>query len=216
MGHPSRGPDHPDTLHAMHNLGGPTPGPPDGRRPSAVRKRWCAAGRPFCPITPTRWPAPTPGRRLPAARASGPRPRPRRRGPRDPHRQVPDDWPRFHTMSLLGAALAGQEKYAEAKPLLTGGYEGLKARAGEDPGSGPEVPGRRGGADHPPVRGVGPGRQGGRLAKAPGPLEAINAEAEPLIALADPSCSLVHPFRDPARSRVASLSGRNSKQIGRP
>jgi tetratricopeptide (TPR) repeat protein len=40
----------------------------------------------------------------------------------------PDDWWRFHTMSQLGAALAGQEKYAEAEPLLLQGYDGLKAR----------------------------------------------------------------------------------------
>jgi serine/threonine protein kinase/tetratricopeptide (TPR) repeat protein len=42
--------------------------------------------------------------------------------------QQPDDWRRYQTMSQLGAALAAQEKYAEAEPLLIGGYEGLKAR----------------------------------------------------------------------------------------
>jgi hypothetical protein len=31
-------------------------------------------------------------------------------------------------MSQLGAALYGRAKYAEAEPLLIGGYEGLKAR----------------------------------------------------------------------------------------
>jgi serine/threonine protein kinase/tetratricopeptide (TPR) repeat protein len=41
---------------------------------------------------------------------------------------MPDDWRRFRTMSQLGAALLGQKKYAEAEPLLIGGYEGLKAR----------------------------------------------------------------------------------------
>src|SRR5262249_33044804 len=40
----------------------------------------------------------------------------------------PDDWTCFHSMSQLGAALAGQKKYAEAEPLLIDGYEGLKAR----------------------------------------------------------------------------------------
>ena len=29
----------------------------------------------------------------------------------------PDSWPRFRTASLLGESLAGQKKYAEAKPL---------------------------------------------------------------------------------------------------
>jgi eukaryotic-like serine/threonine-protein kinase len=43
-------------------------------------------------------------------------------------KKLPDEWPRFHTMSQLGAALAGQAKYADAEPLLIGGYEGLKAR----------------------------------------------------------------------------------------
>jgi hypothetical protein len=48
-------------------------------------------------------------------------------------RKAPDDWPRFHTMSLLGAALAGQRRYAQAEPLLIGGYEGLKAREAKIP-----------------------------------------------------------------------------------
>jgi serine/threonine protein kinase len=41
----------------------------------------------------------------------------------------PDAWTTFHTMSLLGAALLGQKKYAEAEPLLLQGFEGLKQRA---------------------------------------------------------------------------------------
>jgi tetratricopeptide (TPR) repeat protein len=40
----------------------------------------------------------------------------------------PDAWTRFNTMSALGEALAGQEKYDEAKPLLLKGYEGMKQR----------------------------------------------------------------------------------------
>jgi serine/threonine protein kinase/tetratricopeptide (TPR) repeat protein len=35
---------------------------------------------------------------------------------------------RYNAMSLLGGALLGQERYAEAEPLLLEGYEGLKAR----------------------------------------------------------------------------------------
>ena len=38
------------------------------------------------------------------------------------------DWERFHTMSQLAAALAGEKRYAEAEPLLLQGYDGLKAR----------------------------------------------------------------------------------------
>jgi eukaryotic-like serine/threonine-protein kinase len=48
-------------------------------------------------------------------------------------RKLPDDWLRFHAMSQLGAALAGQKKYAEAEPLLVGGYEGMMARATKIP-----------------------------------------------------------------------------------
>ena len=36
-------------------------------------------------------------------------------------------WLRFHTQSQLGAALAGQGKFAEAEPLLVDGYKGLVA-----------------------------------------------------------------------------------------
>jgi serine/threonine protein kinase/tetratricopeptide (TPR) repeat protein len=48
-------------------------------------------------------------------------------------RKQPDHWLRFHTMSQLGAALAGEKRYAEAEPLLIGGYEGLKAREAKLP-----------------------------------------------------------------------------------
>ncbi len=41
----------------------------------------------------------------------------------------PDAWTTFNTRSLLGAALLGQKKLDEAKPLLRDGYDGLKARA---------------------------------------------------------------------------------------
>jgi len=45
----------------------------------------------------------------------------------------PQHWRRFYTMSQLGAALAGQKKYAEAEPLLIQGYLGLKAREANIP-----------------------------------------------------------------------------------
>jgi tetratricopeptide (TPR) repeat protein len=41
---------------------------------------------------------------------------------------VPDCWSTFNTQSLLGGALLGQQKYAEAEPLLLTGYEGMRAR----------------------------------------------------------------------------------------
>jgi hypothetical protein len=48
-------------------------------------------------------------------------------------KKQPDDWWRFHTMSQLGAALAGQKKYGEAEPMLLQGYQGLKAREANIP-----------------------------------------------------------------------------------
>jgi tetratricopeptide (TPR) repeat protein len=41
---------------------------------------------------------------------------------------MPDAWERFDCQSLLGAALAGQKKYAEAEPLLLSGFDGLLKR----------------------------------------------------------------------------------------
>jgi tetratricopeptide (TPR) repeat protein len=43
-------------------------------------------------------------------------------------KKEPEAWTTFNTMSLLGRALLGQKKYAEAEPLLVKGYEGMKAR----------------------------------------------------------------------------------------
>ena len=40
----------------------------------------------------------------------------------------PDEWSTFNSKSMLGGALLGQKKYAEAEPLLLAGYEGLKQR----------------------------------------------------------------------------------------
>jgi hypothetical protein len=39
-----------------------------------------------------------------------------------------DDWLTFNTQTMLGAALLGQKKYAEAERLLLEGYEGMKTR----------------------------------------------------------------------------------------
>ena len=43
-------------------------------------------------------------------------------------KEIPEDYRRFSTESLLGGALLAQGKYAEAEPLIVGGYEGMKAR----------------------------------------------------------------------------------------
>ncbi len=44
-------------------------------------------------------------------------------------RTQPDDWTTFSTQSLLGGALLGRQKYAEAEPLLLKGYAGMRQRA---------------------------------------------------------------------------------------
>jgi tetratricopeptide (TPR) repeat protein/tRNA A-37 threonylcarbamoyl transferase component Bud32 len=44
-----------------------------------------------------------------------------------------DDWGRYDAMSLLGAALLGRDRDAEAEPLLVAGYEGMTARAARIP-----------------------------------------------------------------------------------
>jgi serine/threonine-protein kinase len=39
---------------------------------------------------------------------------------------TPDDWTRYHAMSLLGGALLGQGRSAETEPLMVAAYEGMK------------------------------------------------------------------------------------------
>jgi tetratricopeptide (TPR) repeat protein len=51
----------------------------------------------------------------------------------------PDSWMTFNTKSMLGAALLGQKKYAEAEPLLLAGYDGMKQRQAKIP---PQTPNR--------------------------------------------------------------------------
>jgi tetratricopeptide (TPR) repeat protein/predicted Ser/Thr protein kinase len=48
-------------------------------------------------------------------------------------RVAPDAWERFSTASVLGATLAGQTRFAEAEPLLTSGYEGMRTRKPVNP-----------------------------------------------------------------------------------
>ena len=44
------------------------------------------------------------------------------------NKQNLDDWERYSSENLLGGSLFGQEKYAEAEPLLVSGYEGMIQR----------------------------------------------------------------------------------------
>jgi len=48
----------------------------------------------------------------------------------------PDDWRTFNTRSMLGGALLGQKKLAQAEPLLLAGYQGMKEREAAIPPSG--------------------------------------------------------------------------------
>jgi tetratricopeptide (TPR) repeat protein len=50
-------------------------------------------------------------------------------------KKEPDAWTTFNTMSLLGGTLLGQKNYAAAEPLLLKGYEGMKARENTIPQS---------------------------------------------------------------------------------
>ncbi len=43
----------------------------------------------------------------------------------------PKNWKRFQAQNLLGASLAGQQKYVEAEPLILGGLEGMMKRKAE-------------------------------------------------------------------------------------
>jgi hypothetical protein len=43
-------------------------------------------------------------------------------------KDLPNDWVTFNTQSMLGGALLGQQKYAEAESLLLQGYEGMIQR----------------------------------------------------------------------------------------
>lgn len=43
-------------------------------------------------------------------------------------RLQPNGWSTYHTQAMLGDALLGQKRCAEAELLLVKGYEGMKAR----------------------------------------------------------------------------------------
>jgi hypothetical protein len=51
-------------------------------------------------------------------------------------KKQPDAWNTFNTKSMLGGALAGRQKHADAEPLLLAGYEGMKQREATIPPQG--------------------------------------------------------------------------------
>jgi serine/threonine protein kinase len=68
-------------------------------------------------------------------------------------KKEPDAWTTFNAQSLLGGALAGQKKYADAEPLLLAGYEGMKKASlvASTPGETTSAPGGTRGADATPL-----------------------------------------------------------------
>src|SRR5205823_5776191 len=130
-----RGPDHPDTLHAMHNLAVSCfqahrldEAIPLFEEVVRLRKARLLPDHPdTLASTDGLVDAYLGARRWAEAEAAA------REGLDARTRKAPDAWSRFHTMSLLGAALAGQGKHAQAEPPLIGGYEGLKAREAKIP-----------------------------------------------------------------------------------
>jgi tetratricopeptide (TPR) repeat protein len=48
-------------------------------------------------------------------------------------KDAPDDWSTFNAKAMLGGALLGQKKLAEAEPLLLAGYRGMKEREAQIP-----------------------------------------------------------------------------------
>src|SRR5262249_11177517 len=48
-------------------------------------------------------------------------------------KKQPDAWTTFNTQSMLGGALLGQKKHADAESLLLQGYQGMKERAARIP-----------------------------------------------------------------------------------
>ena len=51
-------------------------------------------------------------------------------------KKQPDEWTTFNARSMLGEALNGQKKRAEAEPLLVQGYEGMRQRTAKIPKEG--------------------------------------------------------------------------------
>ena len=52
--------------------------------------------------------------------------------------KIPNTWQAANAKALVGIALAGQKRDAEAEPLLTAGYDGLKAHRKDIPPQGAE------------------------------------------------------------------------------
>ena len=78
---------------------------------------------------------------------------------------MPENWRRFEIRGQLGESLAAQKKFAEAEPLILGGYEGLTARRKDVTVDAWQRLPEAGRARHPPLRVMGQVRRGRPMAK---------------------------------------------------
>jgi tetratricopeptide (TPR) repeat protein len=129
------GPDHPDTLATMSNLASAyqAAGRPDRAAPllrdlAAIRRRRAGAD----PAAYTKALASL-GLGLIEAKDWVGAESPCRESLALLEAKEPDAWTTFSTRSMLGGALLGQGKTAEAEPLLRSGYEGMAKRADKIP-----------------------------------------------------------------------------------
>ena len=124
------GPDHQDTLNTMHNLAQAYR--EAGRKAQAISMFETVLAKRKVKLGPDHPDTLTTMNSLAAAYLETKRWADAERLLRDcldrRERKHHDDWRCFHTMSQLGAALAGQKKFDQAEPFLTDGYRGLWAR----------------------------------------------------------------------------------------
>ena len=83
-------------------------------------------------------------------------------------RTMPDDWRGYAARSDLGGSLLGQGRFAEAEPLIVGGYEGLQARRSRIPAPAQVSPPGGGRSHCAALRVVGKDRRGRRVEEAAG------------------------------------------------
>ena len=133
------GPDHPDTLISMNNLAVAYRGRREaGPGPAALRGDAQApesqARRPTIPRRSAPWHRS--GMRCSQSKAWTEAEPLLRECLAIREKTQPDVWPTFNTQSLLGGALLGQKKYADAEPLLLAGLRGDEAAGEDDPAAG--------------------------------------------------------------------------------
>ncbi|HXG09867.1 MAG TPA: tetratricopeptide repeat-containing protein kinase family protein, partial [Gemmataceae bacterium] len=124
------GPDHPHTLTSMGNLGGAYCAAKQGEKAGPLLKEFVAGQRKRFPKDDPRFASLLAQVALELLKCGqfAPAEEMLRECLAIREKKQPDAWTTFNTMSMLGGALLGQKKYADAEPLLLKGYEGMKAR----------------------------------------------------------------------------------------